>query len=206
MSDIGEARLEIERRRLVAIVRRASAESALADAQAIIAGGIKALEISLAGDGALEAIGEIAADPPDGVLLGAGTIRSAADAEAAVASGAAFLVSPHLVPPVVEWAREHGVLYIPGVFTASELARALDAGAELVKLFPAGRVGPGYVRDLLGPFPTARLVTTGSINADNARAFLDAGAVAVAVGSALAREADGAASAESARQLVELTR
>jgi 2-dehydro-3-deoxyphosphogluconate aldolase/(4S)-4-hydroxy-2-oxoglutarate aldolase len=206
MSETDEARLEIERRRLVAIVRRESAASAVADAKAIAAGGIKALEISLAGDTGLEAIAEIAADLPDGVLLGAGTIRSEADAEAAVAAGAGFLVSPHFMPAVVEWGREYDVLYIPGVFTAGELAAALDAGAELVKLFPAGRVGPGYVRDLLAPFPTARLVPTGGINADNARAFLDAGAVAVAVGGALSGGADGAASTESARRLVELTR
>jgi 2-dehydro-3-deoxyphosphogluconate aldolase / (4S)-4-hydroxy-2-oxoglutarate aldolase len=201
-----DVRTEIERRRVIAIVRRDSAAAAQVDARAIIAGGITVVEISLADGTGLEAIRETAMGLPEGVRLGAGTVRSEADARAAVAAGGRFLVSPHLVPEVLAWARAHDVLYIPGVFTATELAAALDAGAELVKLFPAGRLGPGYVRDLLGPFPSARLVPTGGINDENAQAFLDAGAVAVAVGSALAGGAHDRGKEESAARLVELTK
>jgi len=130
-------------------------------------------------------------------------VRGVADAEAAVAAGASFLVSPHLAFEVTEWAHEHDVLHVPGAFTPTELAAALDAGAELVKLFPAGRPGPGYVRDLLAPFPSARLVPTGGVDEGNAREFLDAGAVAVAVGGALG--ANGQASEQRARRFMELT-
>lgn len=199
----GEVRLEIERPRLVAIVRRESADAAAADLRTLVAAGIRALEVSLAGAGALEAISAVAPELPDGLRLGAGTVREVADAEAAVAAGASFLVSPHLAFEVTKWAREHDVLHLPGVFSPSELAAALDAGAELVKLFPAGRSGPGYVRDLLAPFPSARLVPTGGVDEGNAREFLDAGAVAVAVGGALV--ADGQVSEQRARRFMELT-
>jgi 2-dehydro-3-deoxyphosphogluconate aldolase / (4S)-4-hydroxy-2-oxoglutarate aldolase len=201
-----DVRLEIERARLIAVVRRESAAAATADARSIADAGISVLEISLAGEGALDAISEVAMSLPEGTWLGAGTVRGEADAAAAVTAGARFLVSPHLANDVVEWALAHDVLYMPGVFTATELAAALDAGAELVKLFPAGRLGPPYVRDLLAPFPGARLVPTGGVDAENARAFLDAGAAAVAVGRALTAGADGAGAEESARRFVGLTR
>jgi Entner-Doudoroff aldolase len=148
-------RLEIERRRLVAIVRGESADSAVNNVRVLAAAGVAVLEISLGTPGALEAISAVSRELPAGHLLGAGTVRSAVDAEAAIAAGASFLVSPHLASEVGEAAHQHEILHLRGVFTPTELAAALDAGAQLIKLFPAGWLGPGYVRDLLAPFPSA---------------------------------------------------
>jgi 2-dehydro-3-deoxyphosphogluconate aldolase/(4S)-4-hydroxy-2-oxoglutarate aldolase len=173
------ARLEAER--LLAIVRTDSAADARVAGEALVAGGIACVEVSLTTPGALEAIAALAGH----AAVGAGTIRSVADAEAAVSAGAGYLLSPHADLAVVAWAREHDVLYIPGALTPTEVAAALDAGSPIVKLFPARAVGAVYVRDLLGPFPGAKLLPTGGIDAANAREYLEAGAVAVALGSSL---------------------
>lgn len=179
----------VERERLVAIVRVAGAGAVRTAVRALLAAGIRVMEVSLAAPGALDGIRAARGDLPSGALLGAGTVRSIADAERALAAGADFLVSPHADPGLVAWARERDVLHVPGALTPTEVAAALDAGAPLIKLFPAGAVGPGYVRDLLAPFPEARLVPTGGVTAANAGAYLEAGAAAVAVGSSLVSEA-----------------
>ncbi len=171
--------------RLIAIIRAAGSDDAVAAARALAAAGVKVAEISLAMPEALAAIERTARELGDRLLIGAGTVRSRSDAERAIAAGAEFLVSPSLELEVLSLAGASDLLHLPGVFSPSELAGALAAGARLVKLFPAARVGPDYVSDLLAPFPEARLVPTGGITAANARAFLDAGAVAVAVGSAI---------------------
>jgi 2-dehydro-3-deoxyphosphogluconate aldolase/(4S)-4-hydroxy-2-oxoglutarate aldolase len=187
MSGAAETARRIERARLLAIVRRPDPEAAVTAVEALRRGGIEAIELSLVAPGALEALREAAGVAgPDG-LIGAGTVLDGAAAEAAVAAGARFLISPGLAPSVATAARELDVLHIPGVMTPSELATALEREAPLVKLFPAARLGHGYVRDLLAPFPHARLVATGGIGEDNATDFLNAGAAVVAVGGALDR-------------------
>jgi 2-dehydro-3-deoxyphosphogluconate aldolase/(4S)-4-hydroxy-2-oxoglutarate aldolase len=118
-------------------------------------------------------------------LLGAGTITTAAQADAAVAAGADFLVSPHLDPPLLDAMLATGRLSVPGVFTPSEVATALRHGAIVVKLFPASTAGLGHLRALLGPFPGLQVVPTGGITVATARAWLDAGAVAVGLGGEL---------------------
>jgi 2-dehydro-3-deoxyphosphogluconate aldolase / (4S)-4-hydroxy-2-oxoglutarate aldolase len=181
--------------RMIAIVRTERTGEAVAAIRALAAAGVTVAEISLATTGALAALERAAAGTGGQggqggqLILGAGTVRSVGAAEQAVAAGARFLVSPGLNPDVVDWARERDLLHLPGVFTPTELDDALARGARLIKLFPAGRLGPGYVRDLLAPFPQAQLVTTGGITPSNAQAYLDAGAVAVAVGSALVNPA-----------------
>jgi 2-dehydro-3-deoxyphosphogluconate aldolase / (4S)-4-hydroxy-2-oxoglutarate aldolase len=183
----GAARLE--RERLLAIVRADSADDARRAATTLLAGGLRAIEISLVTPGAERAIAALAAEAPPDALIGAGTVRSLADAERAAEAGAALLVSPLVDATVVAWAREHDLLHLPGAFTPTELSVALDAGAALVKLFPARTGGPRHVRDLLVPFPEARLVPTGGVTPDDAAAYLAAGAVAVAIGGALAGDA-----------------
>jgi 2-dehydro-3-deoxyphosphogluconate aldolase / (4S)-4-hydroxy-2-oxoglutarate aldolase len=175
----------IGRARLIAIVRADSPPKIVAAIQSLAAAGVQVAEISLATAGALTALERAARELGDQLLVGAGTVRTPEDAERAIAAGARFLVSPSLDHDVVSLAENSGVLHLPGILSPTELADALAGGADLVKLFPASRLGPGYVRDLLAPFPEARLVPTGGITAANAREFLDAGAVAVAVGSAL---------------------
>lgn len=199
-----EAAARIERERAIAIVRLSAPGGALDAARAVVAGGLTVVEISLTTPDALATIEQLTgpraavgalATPrsrtderdADGAapLVGAGTVRSVADAERAVAAGAAFLLSPHLALDVLAWAQARDLLAIPGAFTPTDVAAALDAGAPLVKLFPAGVLGPGYVRDLLGPFPAARLVPTGGVGLEDAGTYLDAGAAAVALGGAL---------------------
>ncbi|MCW2984907.1 MAG: 2-dehydro-3-deoxyphosphogluconate aldolase/4-hydroxy-2-oxoglutarate aldolase [Conexibacter sp.] len=177
--------------RLVAIIRLDDAGAAEAAAYALAEGGVQVLELSLAAAGSLEAIRRVAAaDLP--LLVGAGTILDVRGAEAAVEAGAGWLVSPGLDAATVAWGREQDVLHIPGALTPTEVMSARQAGAGLIKLFPAAVVGPRYVRDLRGPFPDLQLVPTGGVDASNMKAFLDAGAAAVALGSSLVSAASAA--------------
>ena len=195
--------------RLIAIVRAGSADEAVLAAEALLAAGVRVIEVSLVTPGALSALTRLSESAGDERLIGAGTVRSRADAVQATAAGARFLVSPGLDPGVLGWSIANDVLHLPGALSPSEVGAALAGGAQLVKLFPAGRLGAGYVRDLLAPFPEARLVPTGGIDGSNAGAFLDAGAVAVAVGSALVNPvtaADPEALGSAVRQLQSITR
>jgi 2-dehydro-3-deoxyphosphogluconate aldolase/(4S)-4-hydroxy-2-oxoglutarate aldolase len=197
---------EIERGRLLAIVRLEPAPAAVTAARQLAENGIGAIEFSLATQGGLDALRASAAELAATTLIGAGTVRTVSDAESAVDAGARYLVSPHLAGEVSAWAREHDVLHIPGAFSPTEVAAALDQGAPLIKLFPAGQAGPDYVRDLLNPFQEARLLATGGIHLDNAAAFLDAGAAALAVGRALVAAEDRAGLARRYLEVVRGTR
>jgi 2-dehydro-3-deoxyphosphogluconate aldolase/(4S)-4-hydroxy-2-oxoglutarate aldolase len=197
---------EIERERLLAIVRLEPPRLAVTAARDLAESGIRAIEFSLAGAGGLDALRSAASELAATTLVGAGTVRTVSDAERAVDAGACYLVSPHLAWEVSAWAREHDVLHIPGAFSPTEVAAALDAGAPLLKLFPAGQAGPDYVRDLLKPFPEARFVATGGIHLDNAQAFLDAGAAALAVGGSLAGARDRVSLARRYLEAVRETR
>lgn len=177
--------------RLVAVLRRIEPRAALLDlVDALAADGVRVFEVtfdapSAAGDlpavlGALEAGGADA-------IVGAGTVRSVDALERAAAVGAAFAVSPTLDPAVIERALALGVPFVPGAYSPTEVERAWSAGATFVKLFPASSLGPSHARELRGPFPDIETIATGGIDASNARLFLDAGCVAVGVGSALAR-------------------
>jgi 2-dehydro-3-deoxyphosphogluconate aldolase / (4S)-4-hydroxy-2-oxoglutarate aldolase len=119
----------------------------------------------------------------EGLLLGAGTVLTPADARSAVAAGARFLITPGLRPEVAAEAARLGVPVVLGALTPTEVATAVDLGATAVKVFPAARMGPAYFRDLLGPYPGTPLVATGGVTAANAAEYLAAGAVAVTAGS-----------------------
>jgi 2-dehydro-3-deoxyphosphogluconate aldolase/(4S)-4-hydroxy-2-oxoglutarate aldolase len=120
-------------------------------------------------------------------LVGAGTVTRADQLEVAVAAGADFGVAPLLDPDLVAAATELGLPFVPGALTPTEIARAWTAGATLVKVFPASAVGPSFVRELRGPMPEVGLVPTGGVDGSNAAAFLEAGAAAVGIGSALTK-------------------
>jgi 2-dehydro-3-deoxyphosphogluconate aldolase / (4S)-4-hydroxy-2-oxoglutarate aldolase len=167
---------QIRRERIVAVLRRVDdVDAAIARVRAA---GIELVEITLDAD---DALGAIRRHP--GAL--AGTVRTPEQVDAAAEAGAAAVVSPAFVPAVLARAVELGIPAIPGAFTPSEIEAAWQAGAALVKLFPAGVAGPRYLRDVLAPLADVPLLVTGGIDSSNARAFLDAGAVAVGVGSAL---------------------
>lgn len=116
------------------------------------------------------------------MLVGAGTVRTVEQAKAAVTAGAQFLVSPGLNPAVVKWARAKDMLHVPGVFTPTEAETAVVAGCRLLKLFPAGIVGPAYLKALRAPLDDVEFVPTGGITVDNLAQYVRAGAVAVGVG------------------------
>jgi 2-dehydro-3-deoxyphosphogluconate aldolase/(4S)-4-hydroxy-2-oxoglutarate aldolase len=177
MSAIERIRAE----RLVAVLRRtADVDERVA---ALASAGVGVVEITLDSEGALAAI-ERARSRGDMTVL-AGTVRRAGEVDAAVAAGAEAVVAPALSPAVLERARDLGVPAIPGALTPTEIEAAWAAGAAMVKVFPARLGGPDYVRDVLAPLADVPLLVTGGVDATNARAFLDAGAAAVGVGSAL---------------------
>jgi 2-dehydro-3-deoxyphosphogluconate aldolase / (4S)-4-hydroxy-2-oxoglutarate aldolase len=174
--------------RIVAVLRRVSnVDEEVARLQSA---GIGVIEITLDSDDALEVIRR-----HPGAL--AGTVRIPEQVDAAVEAGAGAIVSPGFSSAVVARAIELGVPAIPGALTPSEVDAAWHAGAAMVKLFPASLCGPSYVRDVLAPLRDVPLLVTGGVDSSNARAFLDAGAVAVGVGSALADPGE-------ARRLVEV--
>jgi 2-dehydro-3-deoxyphosphogluconate aldolase/(4S)-4-hydroxy-2-oxoglutarate aldolase len=171
--------------RLIAIVRTRDPERAVPLVEAIVRGGVSSIEIALTTPDAFATITELTSRLADRALVGAGTVRTAVDARSAIAAGARFLVAPDFNEGVLDEARSAGIPYVPGALTPSEVGTILDAGVEMVKIFPAGRMGPAYLRDLLGPFPQLRPVPTGGVDLSNAAQFLQAGAVALGVGSAL---------------------
>jgi len=186
-----EAIDRIRDERIVAVLRRVRDVDTVVDA--LVRGGIRIVEITLDSDSALATIERLSARSDVTVL--AGTVRTPADADAAAAAGAAACIAPALVPEMVERCRVLGLPAIPGVLTPSEIEAARSLGAELVKLFPGRAVGPAYVRDILAPLAGVPLLVTGGVDLPNARAFIDAGAVAVGVGSALTGAADVASEA-----------
>jgi 2-dehydro-3-deoxyphosphogluconate aldolase/(4S)-4-hydroxy-2-oxoglutarate aldolase len=196
----------IAEQRTLVIVRLETRDEAVAACKILAGAGLRALEVSLAQAGATAVIAEAADELAGMAFVGAGTIRTVRDAAAAVAAGAQFLVGPGLDEAVAAWAGERDLLYVPGALTPTEV-EAASRWSPLVKLFPAGRFGPGYLRDLRAPFPDVRLVPTGGVDLDNARPFLDAGATAVALGSSLVNARTVAAPNELAattRRLLQL--
>jgi len=170
---------------VVAIGRHVAAAVAPLVAGALADGGVRAFELTLNAPEAdalraIEAVAGIAADL--GLEIGAGTILSIEAAQRAVDAGATFLVMPHLDPDLVAWATARGIPTLPGCATPTEILAAWRVGAAAVKLFPASSAGPGFVRELRGPFPDIPLVPTGGVTLESAPAFIAAGAVAVGMG------------------------
>lgn len=164
----------------VVVIESAEAAAPLADA--LIEGGLPCAEVTLRTPAALDAL-RVLADRPD-LLVGAGSVLSAADARQAIAAGARFIVSPGLSEEVVACCRDLGVPALPGVATATEIMRALAAGVEAVKLFPSGQLGgPPGVRALIAPFPGLRVVPTGGVGPANLATYLAEPAVLAVGGS-----------------------
>jgi 2-dehydro-3-deoxyphosphogluconate aldolase / (4S)-4-hydroxy-2-oxoglutarate aldolase len=174
----------------VLIVRSETAEEALAVAEAAIEGGFRALEITLSVPGALEVIATLSArHAGEGILVGAGTVLDDVAAHACISSGARLLVSPNLNPAMIATANRYQAVTISGAFTPSEIVDTMQAGADIVKLFPAEFVGPEYVRAVLAPMPEAPLMPAGGVTPDNVKAWFDAGVVAAGVGSFVTKAA-----------------
>jgi 2-dehydro-3-deoxyphosphogluconate aldolase/(4S)-4-hydroxy-2-oxoglutarate aldolase len=170
---------------VVAIVRMDSASGLGQVARAIKDGGVDIIEFTMTTPGALDIIAQCTAEFGDSVLLGAGTVLDTETARAAILAGARFLVAPTLSTAVIDLAHRYDVAALPGVFTPTEMLTAWEAGADLLKVFPATLGGPQYFKDVLAPLPYLRLVPTGGVSLQNTPDFIKAGAVAVAVGSNL---------------------
>jgi 2-dehydro-3-deoxyphosphogluconate aldolase / (4S)-4-hydroxy-2-oxoglutarate aldolase len=174
---------------VVAILRGRRAEQLDAVLGVLVEAGIRSLEITLNTPGALAAIRRCGTRFGLDVTVGAGTVRTVADVDAAVEAGAAYLVSPHTDPALAERARQLGAAYLPGAFTPTEIVAAWNAGAAAVKLFPARLGGPRYLRDIREPLPDIPIVPTGGVSAENAAEWFAAGAVAVGAGGTLIGDA-----------------
>lgn len=172
----------IERQRVLAVVRLDDPAPLRPVLEALAAGGICAAEIALTTPGALAAMATLTPELGSRVLIGAGTVLDPETARLAILAGARFIVGPTFSLPVLEVCHRYDVVAIPGAYSPTEILAAWEAGADIVKLFPARGLGPSYVRDLRGPLPQVRLLPTGGVNADNAAEFLAAGAMAVGVG------------------------
>jgi 2-dehydro-3-deoxyphosphogluconate aldolase/(4S)-4-hydroxy-2-oxoglutarate aldolase len=174
---------------VVAVLRGLATERAAELAAAAVSGGLRAIEITMDSPGAPEAIRRVATTAPSEVAVGAGTVVTRGDLEAAIAAGASFAVAPHLDLEILEAGRAAGLLMVPGVATPTELHTAVGAGAGFVKLFPAAPMGFGYVSALRGPYPEVPLMVSGGITVEQVVGWLDAGASAVGIGqSGLAAE------------------
>jgi 2-dehydro-3-deoxyphosphogluconate aldolase/(4S)-4-hydroxy-2-oxoglutarate aldolase len=175
----------IEDAGVVAVIRM-NDPSRMADVVgALVEGGVRALEVTMTVPGAVEHIRRIAPTLPAGFMLGAGTVTDADTVARVVDAGASFIVSPVFRPALLKAAAAHGILAAPGCFSPTEVLDAWEAGAKLVKVFPATALGPGYLKDLRGPMPYLRLMPTGGVTVDNAGDWIAAGAVAVGIGTAL---------------------
>ena len=168
---------------LVPIVRAPSPEDAFRAAEAIISGGIGVAEITMTVPNAIRVMERVAERYGYKVLLGAGTILDPESCRAALLAGAEFIVTPSLDVRVIEMARRYSKPCFPGALTPTEVLTAWQAGADMVKIFPAGPVGgPKYIKALKGPFPQIDFIPTGGVNLETTPEFIKAGAAAVAVG------------------------
>jgi len=170
--------------RVFGIVRTSGPDTAVAAAEAVLDAGLRAVEVALTTPRALTAIARLTETRPD-AIVGAGTVVDAAAARAAIEAGARFLVSPSLHGEVIRTGHRYGVPVFPGVATPTEMVRALEEGADALKLFPASAVSPSWLRDVRAALPQAPLVPTGGVTIDNAPDWIAAGAVACGMGSAL---------------------
>ncbi|WP_068774172.1 bifunctional 4-hydroxy-2-oxoglutarate aldolase/2-dehydro-3-deoxy-phosphogluconate aldolase [Paenibacillus sp. FJAT-26967] len=178
--------LEVVRKhKLIAILRQIPEDKADQAAEALIEGGIPLLEVTMDSAGAAASISRWRERYGQDAYIGAGTILDIATAQKAVEAGAQFLISPHFDEEIVEYGVKNGLEVWPGVFTPSEMVRALKAGAKAVKLFPAGALGASYIKDVKGPLADVPIIATGGIHLTNARSFLDAGVTGIGLGGSL---------------------
>ena len=189
----------LQQERLLAIVRGDDVRSLADAAQVLVEEGVRLVEFSLSGSASLEALERAKTKIRGDVTFGVGTVLTARDAEHAHQSGAEFIVTPAVCEGIGR-AQELGMPVLAGAFTPTEVANALATGADAIKIFPASLGGPSYLRDLHGPFPEAQLVAVGGVARDDVQKYLNAGAIAVGVGSPLLGDAAGGGDLEQLRQ------
>ena len=182
MSDPSFDLVQFDKQPVLGIIRGALSDSVHGVLQACISAGLQYVEFTLNSKEALASIEEGTRKFPETLCIGAGTVLSVADAERAVNAGAKFIVAPTLNEAVASYCRERNLPYLPGALTPTEIERAWNCGATMVKVFPANQMGPGYFSTIRGPFNEIRLMAVGGIRPDNVHSYLGAGASAVALG------------------------
>ena len=181
-----QVRARIEQIGIVPVIRASSKLEAHLAAEAVCQGGIPIVEITMTCPGAIEVIAELAKTVGREILVGAGTVLTAADAQRCLDAGAQFLVSPGFNRATVDFAVRESILIMAGALTPTEIIEAWNAGSDFVKVFPCGQVGGAkYIKALKGPLPQIPLVPTGGVNLSTAAEFIEAGAAALGVGAEL---------------------
>jgi 2-dehydro-3-deoxyphosphogluconate aldolase/(4S)-4-hydroxy-2-oxoglutarate aldolase len=182
IADVVEA---VEQAGIVAVIRIKDPSKLRDVVDAIAAGGIRALEITMTVPGAVELIRDLAPTLPEGFILGAGTVLDAETVARVADAGARYVVSPVFRRSVIDACHARHLAAMPGCFTPTEILDAWDAGADIVKVFPATTLGPSYLKDVRAPLPQVKLMPTGGVTVENAGDWIRAGAVAVGVGTSL---------------------
>jgi 2-dehydro-3-deoxyphosphogluconate aldolase/(4S)-4-hydroxy-2-oxoglutarate aldolase len=170
---------------IVAVVRSPDSQQLVEVARALADGGVTVVEITMSVPGALDVLRQVRQALGDRLLLGAGTILDPETARAALLAGAEYLVAPTINLDVIRLCRRYDKLVMPGAFTPTEILTAWEAGADIVKVFPAEVVGPAFFKALRGPLPQVRLMPTGGVDLTTAASFLQAGACCLGVGGQL---------------------
>ncbi|RCS41459.1 bifunctional 4-hydroxy-2-oxoglutarate aldolase/2-dehydro-3-deoxy-phosphogluconate aldolase [Bremerella cremea] len=170
---------------IVAVIRADNGEILADVTEALVAGGVTAIEVTFTVPKAHKVLEYVADRFGDRIQLGAGTVLDAETARIAILAGAEFIVSPIVDLPTIEMSHRYDKAMMPGALTPTEVVRAWQAGADVVKIFPSDLTGPGYLKALKGPLPQIRMMPTGGVNLDTAEAFLKAGACALGVGGSL---------------------
>jgi len=174
----------IEQSGVIAVVRLTDGQAGRHLAAALIDGGVSAIEITMTVPRAIELIEDLSDAFPD-ALIGAGTVTDPRTARDVINAGAKFVVGPAFRPPMIEACLERDVPVMPGCFSPTEILAAWELGADIIKIFPSAALGPGFIKDLRGPFPSIKMMPTGSVTRDNTADWIRAGAVAVGASSAL---------------------
>lgn len=191
---------------IVAVVRAENTEKAEKIVDACIQGGVAAIELTFTVPHADKVIEHLAGKyTPEEIILGAGTVMDAATARIAMLSGAQYIVSPYFDLDTVKMCNRYRVAVMPGIMTVREGVMAMEAGADILKVFPGDLYGPKIIKDIRGPIPYAKMMPTGGVNADNVGEWIKAGAVAVGAGSSLtagAKTGDYALITETAKKFV----
>ena len=176
---------------LVAVVRGDDEDETKKIVDEIIKGGFKNIEITFTVPNAEEVINQVHKQYGDDIVLGAGTVLDAATAQIAINKGAQYIVSPHLDTNISKLCNIYSIPYLPGCSSATEIIEALRYGSDLIKLFPGGQLGAGFIKDIKGPVPNVELMPSGGVNLDNVSDWIEKGSFAVGIGGDLTKEFTG---------------
>ena len=178
----------IRRHRIICIVRGVKSDAIVDIAQALLAGGIKLMEITCNTPGVYEMITTVSRAMAGKMIIGAGTVISQALCEKALAAGAEYIVAPDVNPEVIKYCVKHDIAVLPGGATATEILTAARCGATMVKIFPAAAIGTDYIKMLGGPIDNVDFVAVGGVKPENVRDFLDAGCIGIGIGGAVVQD------------------